>query len=197
MIVFQNNRLRHILLLTAILTLIGCQAEKFKGSELPEDIPTTDFTLTDHNGKPFTLSDLKGKVVLMFFGYTFCPDVCPMTLSNWMRIEDTLQQQAEQVEFVYITVDPERDTPQRLKDHLSIYSPNFIGLTGSPEALDSVYSAYGVYRDRSEIEGNEEMYFMSHTSSTLLFDREGRWRLVYSYGTPIEDIVHDIELLLR
>ncbi len=195
--VFRNKSTTRILLMLVALLLVSCQSENFNGSEMPEDIPTTDFTLTDQNGQAFTLSEQQGKVVLMFFGYTFCPDVCPMTLSNWMQIEDTLNHKADQVKFVYITVDPERDTPKRLKDHLSVYSPNFIGLTGSQEALDSVYSAFDVYRDRSDIEGNEDAYFMSHTSSTFLIDQNGKWRLVYSYGTPIENIVHDIKLLLK
>lgn len=180
-----------------IIILFSCQSDNFRGNEMPEDIQTTDFTLFDQYNNSFTLSEQKGSVVLMFFGYTFCPDVCPLTLSNWMQIQDTLDNLANKVEFVYITVDPERDTSQRLKDHLSVYSPNFIGLTGSQNALDSVYSAYGVYHDKSEVEGNKEAYFMSHTSSTYVIDQDGNWRLLFSYGTPIEDIVHDVKLLLK
>lgn len=184
-------------LFCTMVFLLSCQSDHFRGNEMPEDFTTTDFTLVDQNGNPFTLSKQKGNVVLMFFGYTFCPDVCPMTLSNWMQIEDTLGNLSDQVKFVYITVDPERDTPQRLKDHLSVYSPNFIGLTGSQEALDSVYSAYGVYHDKSEVEGNENVYFMSHTSKMYVIDRNGKWRLLIPYGTEVKAIVHDIQLLLK
>ena len=187
-----------VLFLVCIITvLLSCQSDHFRGSEMPEDITTTDFTLIDQNSHPFTLSEQKGNVVLMFFGYTFCPDVCPMTLSNWMQIQNTLGNLSDQVKFVYITVDPERDTPQRLKDHLSVYSPKFIGLTGTQEALDSVYSAYGVYHDKSEVEDNENVYFISHTSSTYVIDRNGRWRLLLPYGIEVKDIVHDIQLLLK
>ena len=184
-------------IIVLLVIFIGCQSEKFRGNEMPEDIQTTDFTLTDQNGKPFTLSDQKGYVVLMFFGYTFCPDVCPMTLSTWMQVQDTLGNQAEKVKFVYITVDPERDTPERLKDHLNIYSPDFIGLTGSQEDLDSVYNSYGVYHDRNDVEGSEGVYFLSHTSSTYVIDRDGEWRLLLPYGTSVGDIVHEIKLLLK
>lgn len=195
----KKNVLLRIVLATIviIIILLGCQPERFKGNEMPKDIQTTDFTLTDQNGKPFTLSDQKGNVVLMFFGYTYCPDVCPMTLSTWMQVQDTLGDDANQVKFVYITVDPERDTPERLKDHLSIYSPDFIGLTGSRETLDSVYSAYGVYHDRNDVEGSEGVYFLSHTSSTYVIDPEGNWRLLLPYGTSVSDIVHDAKLLLK
>ena len=186
-----------VLFLICITILLSCQSDHFRGSEMPEDITTTDFTLIDQNSHPFTLSEQKGNVVLMFFGYTFCPDVCPMTLSNWMQIQNTLGNLSDQVKFVYITVDPERDTPQRLKDHLSVYSPKFIGLTGTQEALDSVYSAYGVYHDKSEVEDNENVYFISHTSSTYVIDRNGRWRLLLPYGIEVKDIVHDIQLLLK
>lgn len=176
---------------------MSCQKEGFRGNEMPQDIKTTDFTLTNQNGKPFTLSDQKGNVVLMFFGYTYCPDVCPMTLSTWMQVQDTLGAQAQKVKFVYITVDPERDTPERLNNHLKIYSPNFIGLTGSQAALDSVYNAYGVYHDRNDVEGSEGVYFMSHTSHTFVIDPQGKWRLLLPYGTSVGDIVHDIKLLLK
>jgi len=189
--------LAFLFLLCIIFCLFRCQSDHFHGSEIPEDMTTADFTLIDQNDQPFTLSEQKGSVVLMFFGYTFCPDVCPMTLSNWMQVEDALGDLSDQVEFVYITVDPERDTPQRLKDHLSVYSQQFIGLTSTQDALDSVYSAYGVYHDKSEVEDNKEIYFMSHTSSTYVFDRAGKWRLVLPYGTKIKDIVHDIKLLLK
>jgi len=180
-----------------IVASLGCQSENFRGNKMPEDIQTADFTLTDQNGKPFTLSNQKGNVVLMFFGYTYCPDVCPMTLSTWMQVQDTLGNQAQKVKFVYITVDPERDTPERLKNHLKIYSPDFIGLTGSQGALDSVYSSYGVYHDRNDVEGSDGIYFMSHTSSTYVIDPNGEWRLLLPYGTSIGDIVHDVKLLLK
>lgn len=183
--------------LVLVFNLLNCQSEHFRGSEMPADITTTDFALTDQNGQPFTLSKQKGKVVLVFFGYTFCPDVCPMTLSNWTQIQNELADLSSEVKFVYITVDPERDTPQRLKDHLAVYSTQFIGLTGTQESLDSVYTAYGVYHDKNEATDGGGAYFMSHTSSTYVFDRQGKWRLVLPYGTDIKDVVHDIKLLLE
>ena len=126
-----------------ICLLAGCGAEPFKGTELPE-MQFNDFTLTDQRGNSFTLSEQRGKVILMFFGFTFCPDVCPLTLSTWKRVLDLLTpEEREKTEFVYITVDPERDTPEKLGSHLKVFSEKFIGLTGTKEQLDEVYRNYG------------------------------------------------------
>jgi protein SCO1/2 len=164
---------------------------------MPEDITTKDFTLTDQNDQPFTLSKQKGQVVLMFFGYTFCPDVCPMTLSTFVEVKKGLKEQAQNVKFVYITVDPERDTPKRMKNHLINFDTEFVGLTGDIQTLEKVYNAYGVYRDRNDVEGSEGVYFMSHTSNIFVIDRSGKWRLLFNYGTSSEDMIHDIQLLLQ
>ncbi len=183
--------------IVVVVSITNCQLfDSFKGTVMPGETETTNFTLIDQNEQPFTLSDQLGKVVLMFFGYTFCPDVCPMTLTTWKHVQDQLKDEAKYVKFVYITVDPERDTPQRLKDHIEIFSKDFIGLTGSDEALQEVFSAYGVYRDRHEISGSATGYLMGHTSRIFVIDQAGNWRLLHNYDTSVEDIVHDIRLLL-
>ena len=113
--------------ITLLLFLAGCQSSdpSFRGTELGDSIPTTDFTLTDQYKQPFTLGDHKGKVVLLFFGFTYCPDVCPLTLSTWKKVQDALKDDVAQVEFVYITVDPERDTSEKIASHLAVFSPDF------------------------------------------------------------------------
>lgn len=187
------------LIVIAELIFFGCQSAdtSFRGTELSDSIPTTDFTLIDQHDRPFILSEHKGRVVLLFFGFTYCPDVCPLTLSTWRKVQDELQNEAEQVDFVYITVDPERDTPEKLAKHLAIFSSNFIGLTGPIEDLKEVYSAYGIYREKNQISDSATGYLINHTARINVVDRSGRWRLSFSHDAPVEDIAHDIRLLLR
>jgi len=167
---------------------------EFRGSFLPGDLPSADFTLTDQNGQPWTLSQQRGKVVVMFFGFTYCPDICPLTLSTWKKVEEALGEDAQRVAFVYVTVDPERDTPERIKEHLAVFSPNFVGLTGRPQELQPVYASYGIYREKEPI---SEGYLVNHTSTILLIDKQGRWRVNHAHDAAVEDLVHDIRLLLR
>lgn len=190
---------KRILSIAFWFVFAGCQPSDptFKGTEMPADIPAINFTLTDQNWQPFTLSEQRGEVTLIFFGFTYCPDVCPLTLSNWKRIEEALGEDAARVRFVYITVDPERDTPDKMRQHLAIFSPNFIGLTGTLEELLPVYSAFGVYREKEQVSESAAGYIINHTARMFLLDRSGRWRLSFAQETPGEDVVHDIHLLLK
>jgi protein SCO1/2 len=163
---------------------------------MPET-PIGDFALQDQNGQPFKLSDYRGKVVLFFFGYTFCPDVCPLTLSTWKRVHDALGADAQQVTFVYVTVDPQRDTPEKLKTHLAVFNPDFIGLTGSPETLKEVYADFGVYAEKVNIAASAAGYLMNHSTRMFVVDQTGVLRLLIGHDAPVEDVVHDIRLLLN
>jgi len=169
----------------------------FLGTVLEEPLEVPDFTLTDQYGEPFTLSEQKGSVVMLFFGYTSCPDVCPTTLASWKKVEKELGEDAAQVRFVFITVDPERDTPERLEMHVNAFSPDFIGLSGTEEELEPVYQFYSVVRDRQEVPDSALGYLINHTSSSFLLDPDGVWRLKETYGTDAKDIAHDIQLLLK
>jgi protein SCO1/2 len=176
--------------------LIACESDGFRGTSLSDDMPTTDFLLQDQDGRDFRLSAQQGKVVLLFFGFTYCPDVCPTTLSNWKRVEELLAEKSEQVKFVYITVDPERDTPEKLARHLKIFSDNFVGLTGPTESLQEVYDGYGILRERVEISDSASGYLINHSARINLIDPKGRWRLTYANDTPPADIANDIRILL-
>ncbi len=185
------------LILCAALLGWACQsADTFRGTVMP-DTPISDFALTDHNEQPFHLSKYRGNVVVLFFGFTFCPDVCPLTLSTWKRVHDALRADTAQVKFVYVTVDPERDTPEKLKAHLAIFSPKFLGLTGSPEALREVYSEFGVYAEKETIATGASGYLVNHTTRMFVVDQNGVLRLLISHDAPVTDIVHDLRLLLR
>ncbi len=188
-----------IAILTGITVISSCRSPEpsFRGTELDDSVPTADFTLTDQYGQPFTLSNHKGEVILMFFGFTYCPDVCPSTLSKWKKVQDALEEESEKVKFVYITVDPERDTPGKLRQHLAIFSPDFIGLTGKPDELLKVYESYGIYREKVIISDSAAGYLINHTARIYVIDRNGRWRLGIPNDATVEDIVHDVKLLLQ
>src|SRR3990172_5356706 len=152
-------KLRHLILLgTAVLigltavvgTLVCARPHAFQGSFYEPPLPAADFPLTDQHGQTFRLSDNVGDIVLMFFGYSNCPDVCPFTLSDFKKIKADLGPQAERVRFVLITTDPERDTQERLLEYLEFFDPAIIGLTGDRSELEVVWDAYGVYQAKVE-----------------------------------------------
>ena len=183
-------------LVVAVLA-VACGAPEFRGTLLAEPVSVPDFTLTDQHGQPFRLSEQRGKVVLMFFGYTQCPDVCPTTLATWRKIHESLGEDAEQVRFAFVTVDPERDTAERLGLHVNAFNPDFLGLRGSEAELRAVYEVFGVFFEKNEQSGSAAGYLINHTATTFVIDREGQYRLRETYGSEVEDIVHDIRQLLE
>ncbi len=168
----------------------------FRGSVLGQPIAAADFELKDQHGQAFRLSQQRGKVVLLFFGYISCPDVCPTTLSAWKRAYEELGEQAEDVRFVFITVDPERDTPARMGQHLELFRPEFIGLTGTLQELEPIYQAYGVYYEKQAAPESALGYLVSHTSSDFVIDTAGNWRLRHTFGASGQDVAYDIRVLL-
>ncbi|MCH8315432.1 MAG: SCO family protein [Planctomycetes bacterium] len=156
-----------------------------------------DFTLTDQHGRRFQLKDQRGRPVLLFFGYTHCPDVCPMALSSWAKIEDLLGVRATEVSFAFITVDPERDTPQRLAKHMAIFSPRFLGLSGTPEELGKVFEAYGISAEKVPVAAGALGYLVDHSTQMFLIDQDGAIRNQYDYRTLPDTIANRLERLLR
>jgi protein SCO1/2 len=186
-----------VLLSLVPLAACGQSSPSFRGNALDSPIPAPDFTLTDQYGEPFRLSEQRGRVVLLFFGYASCPDVCPTTLGTWRRVMEELGSDADQVRFVFVTVDPERDTRERLREHLALFSPDIVGLAGTLEELEPIYQAYGVYREKVTLPDSELGYQVTHTASAYVIDPDGYWRLRHLFGTPSEDIVYDIRQLLE
>lgn len=183
----------------ASLLLTACSVFKpaFRGIELDKPLQVPDFSLTDQYGQTFTLSDQQGRAVMLFFGYTSCPDVCPTTLASWKKVYKELDKDSDKVRFVFITVDPERDTPERLGLHINAFNPDFIALTGTKEDLQPIYDFFSVVHDRQEVPESALGYLINHTSSSFLLDPQGLWRLRETYGTPPEDVSHDIQLILK
>ena len=146
-----------------------------------------DFTLTDHNGAPFSLSDERGKVVLMFFGYTSCPDVCPTTLMMVKQVIDRLGDRARDLTPLFISVDPQRDTPSRLKAYVSYFDPSIIAATGTQDQLHALTRSYGTfYRYTGDIASND--YAVDHGANLYVIDRHGELARIIPFGTPVDTI---------
>jgi protein SCO1/2 len=161
----------------------------------PREAPA--FTLDGSNGRKLSLRDHLGKVVIVEFGYTNCQEVCPITLAHLTAAYKKMGSAARDVQLIYVTVDPERDNAERLREHLTAFNPSFLGATGSPDELQSVEKAYGVVA-RHVISKNPALeYAVDHSSSLYLVDRQGKLRGLVPFGTPVDDIVHDLEFLLK
>lgn len=148
----------------------------------------------DHNGNPFSLQDHEGKVIFMYFGYTWCPDACPATLAEWREVKHVLGDDADNVVWVMITVDPERDTPERLKEWMAFWDEDFVGVTMSPEDTEEVLLKYGIQANKRESTSSSG-YLVDHDTATYVMDPEGNLRLTYPLGFDPNDISEDIKHL--
>lgn len=153
-----------------------------------------ELALRGSDGSEVTLERYRGKVVLLTFGFTHCAAVCPTTLATLAQARGGLGEAADQVQVIFVTVDPERDSAAHMREYLAAFDPGFIGATGTPEALAQVRAAYGVTATR---EGTGADYAMAHTSSIFLIDRAGKLRAVMPFGHDAADFMHDVALLLE
>lgn len=187
------------LLLSLLVVACGNQPldpSKFKGSVMPVQIPAPDFELTNADGETVQLSDFEDEIVLLYFGYTFCPDVCPTSLSDLSIVQRKLDDNGEKIQVIMVSVDPERDNPQKLAEYVQHFHPTFIGLTGSKEEIDAAAEGYGVYYEKHE--GTEASgYLVDHTARIFVIEPDGLYRLSFGFGTPVDDIVSDLRLILK
>jgi protein SCO1/2 len=173
------------------------EPDTFRGTTYAEPYPVApDFQLIRAGHDTFQLSETRGNVVALFFGYTSCPDVCPITLGELNRALEKLGDQARQVQVLFVTVDPARDTPESVQEYVNHFNPDFIGLSGSEAALAQVWHSYGVMREVAE-STSAMGYLVSHSARVTLIDPQGNLRVSLPFETPVEDIVHDLELLLK
>ena len=167
----------------------------FKGT----DISTADFgqpfTLTGQDGKPHALGDYQGKAVALFFGYTHCPDICPTTMLEYQQVMKLLGKDADRVQVLFVSIDPQRDTPPVLAGYVPFFDKRFMGLTGSPAQVQAVASQYKIVAQRQA--RKDGGYTMDHSAGSYLFDTRGQLRVYVPYGTPSADIAHDLQQLLR
>ena len=161
---------------------------------LPAPMESPSFALTTHFGEPATSGDFQGKILAVFFGYTSCPDVCPLTLS---RLTDTfrlLQEEGDRIQVLFISVDPARDTPEQMARYLANFHPSFLGLTGTEEEIRGVADGFGAYFSAN---GSGEHYTVDHTARTFVVDTEGRIPLTFPVTASPTEMARDLATLLR
>lgn len=188
-----------VLLVFTVAWLAGCsQAYTFHGTVNDPPKPAVAVAGTNWDEKTFHLSDLQGKVVVAFFGYTYCPDVCPLTLANMNEAYQKLGDKVKDVAFVFISTDPARDTPKRLATYMAAFNTHFYGINIPDKDLAAVKAGFGVYAEKNKEAPNQtaENYFVDHTGYIYIIDQQGQWRVTYPYNAPTEEIVADVEHLL-
>jgi protein SCO1/2 len=179
-----------------LFTLLFSRPASFRGTAYGEPyIPAPSVVLTRDNGETYHLNDQTGKVVLIFFGFTSCPDVCPTTLAELNLALNDMRADPEDVQVLFISVDPERDTPAKIQEYVERFNTSFIGLSGSEEELQPIWQNYGVFREI--VPGSTALdYTVNHTARVILIDPDGNMRLSYGFQTPPADIAYDIDLLI-
>jgi protein SCO1 len=189
---------RHVLTaITASLMAAACTEAKpqFKAIDLTGADYAKDFQLPDADGRVRTLKDFQGKVVVLFFGYTQCPDVCPTTMTELAEAKKLLGLQGDKLQVIFVTVDPERDTPQLLKAYMANFDPTFIALRPTPEQLAATAKDFKVYYKKAEGK-TPNSYSMDHSAASYVYDTHGKLRLYTRYGTGPQALVSDLNLLL-
>jgi protein SCO1 len=172
------------------------QAASLKSGEFSPAGPAPDFTLDGSHGRPLKLSDHRGKVVALGFGFTSCPQICPTTLLELAEARKKLGADGADFQVIYVTVDPANDTAARMRDYVTGFDPSFLGATGSASQLDAVRKLYGA--TASEVKGPDgKVLGFNHTSSVFLIDRGGKLRSMSPYGRSVDDLVHDVRILLK
>ena len=185
-----------VLIVMAGITIYILTPPQMFGALLDPPKPMQNFSLTSSQG-PVTLKDFNGKLVLIFFGYTSCPDVCPTTLANLRQALNLLSTDlASQVQVIFVSVDPQRDTPEKLANYVHIFNPAFIGLTGTKEQIDTVTQNFGIFYNINPKDANG-FYSVDHTATTNVLDRQGRLTVMWSNGTTSSEIASDLRNLLK
>jgi protein SCO1/2 len=186
------------ILVALALALAGCDAKgpQFRASDVTGSSFGRDFSLVDHTGTPRTLADFRGKVVVLFFGYTQCPDVCPTTLATLAEAMRRLGPEAARVQVLFVTIDPDRDTRELLSHYVTAFDPSFLGLSGDAEATARTAGEFKILYQKQPGR-TPESYTMDHSAGTFVFDPQGRLRLYVGHGQDADVFAHDIRELLR
>ena len=187
--------IRSALLVALCIALAACQPQKFKGVDITGSSIGPDFSLADHTGTTRKLADFRGKVVVLFFGFMNCPDVCPTTLSDMAAVKQKLGRDGDRVQVIFVTLDPERDSAALLAQYVPAFDPTFLGLRGSAEETAAVAKAFKIFYQK--VPGADaNKYTLDHTAASYVFDPEGRIRLFLRYGMAADLIAADIKRLL-
>lgn len=188
----------YALAISASSLFVACSetAPKFAAIDLTGADYAKDFQLSDHNGQPRSIKDFAGKLVVVFFGYTQCPDVCPTTMAELAEVKKSLGADGDKLQAIFITVDPVRDTPEVLKAYMGNFDPSFLALIPTPEQLAKVAKDYKAYYKK--VEGSTPTsYTMDHSAGSYVYDTQGRLRLYARYGGGAAALTGDLQLLLK
>lgn len=199
------NKIRRSALLAAALcvALVGCDklgvaakpAASFRGADITGAEYAKTLSLPDANGQPRTLGDFKGKVTVVFFGYTQCPDVCPTTMAELAQVKKALGADGDKLQAVFVSIDPERDTPEILKSYMASFDPNFVALRGTLAQTQATAKEFKVYF--AKVPGKAEgSYTMDHSAGAFIFDAKGNVRLFERYGAGAEGLTADVKALI-
>jgi protein SCO1/2 len=201
------NRLLSLILIS-MMVLAACRtatvetdrasyASELRGAVFDPPRTLADFSLMSTSGENFTLSEHRGEIILLYFGYRACPDFCPTTFAELRRLYAELGEPGDQLKVVFVTVDPERDSLENLSLYTHAFHEDFIGLRGEGEPLQALMSQFGVVAERRQLDDSALSYLIDHTASLFLIGPDGRLAVQYLYGTDYRDIVHDIRLILQ
>jgi len=188
-----------ILLVVSLIGVTGCSSKDAALHGAVFDPPRTlmDFSLASTTGQPFTLSEHRGELVLLYFGYRTCPDFCPTTSIELRNLYQALGASASQVKIVFVTVDPERDDIDSLTRYIHAFHQDFIGLRAEGDSLQTLMRQFGVVAQRRPVGDDPQSYLVDHTASIFLIGLEGRLQAQYLYGTDYQDILSDLKNILR
>jgi protein SCO1 len=190
---------RIVIALLATILVTACSDSgkpAFKNVDITGATQPRGFELTDHDGKPRTLTEFKGKVVTVFFGFAQCPDVCPTTLAEMKSVISALGPAGRDVQVIFVTVDPERDTEPLLKAYVTAFDPSFLGMYASLPALPALAKEFKVFYQKVPSKTDPKQYSIDHTAGTYVFDRAGRIRLFVRHGQGVDMLAGDLKLLL-
>jgi protein SCO1 len=180
----------------ALLALAACTAPQFHGVAIDPPEPAAELDLADSTGARFRLSDARGNVVLIFFGYTHCPDICPTTLADWRKVADLLGTDVVRVRFVFVSVDPERDEVAAVQRYAHRFSPHIRGFTGSRARIDALLARWHLAAYRDGAPTDTISYLVAHPAHVFVVDRQGQLRLLHKAGLTPTQIASDIRALL-
>jgi protein SCO1 len=191
---------RRLQALIAIGLWLAACSHTFAGVAPDPISPAADFALTDETGQPFKLSELRGKWVLLAYGYTHCPDVCPLTLAHLRDVKQIVDPNGDQVQVVFVTIDPERDTPGIMHKYVGhfdqLFPQKFKGLSGTPAEIAAAAKPYNVKYEKKET-GSADGYSMAHTAEVYLIDPQFNWRMTFPFGVKAEEIAADLQTLMQ
>lgn len=191
--------IRNILMFILGSLLLACSAEplddlKFKGVNMSREQIGGDFKLMDHNGREISLKTFENQVLIVSFGYLHCPDFCPITLSEHVELVQNLGDLAQSVKILFVSIDPERDTPERLKAYVTAFHPDFLAATGSEQAINAVRKQYKIVAEKQG--DSKDSYTIDHSTGSYVFDKKGNLRVYFPFGLSLDAQLQDVRALL-